>query len=80
MNIAEILLQRAAEFGDRPALVDVHRNRDRSYSFRELDLMRLKHMMARPVVVDLDNVYRPEEMVKHGFIYEGIGRPAPVQD
>jgi acyl-CoA synthetase (AMP-forming)/AMP-acid ligase II len=37
MNIAEILLQRAAEFGDRPALVDVHRNRDRAYSFRELD-------------------------------------------
>ena len=32
MNIAEILLQRVAEMGDGAALVDVHRNRDRSYS------------------------------------------------
>jgi UDPglucose 6-dehydrogenase len=31
--------------------------------------------MARPVVVDLRNVYRPEEMVRHGFTYVGIGRP-----
>lgn len=42
MNIAEILLQRATELGDHAAIVDVHRNnvhrsRDRSYSFRELD-------------------------------------------
>lgn len=37
MNIAEILLQRVAEMGDGAAIVDVHRNRDRSYSFRELD-------------------------------------------
>lgn len=38
MNIAEILLQRAEELGDRPAIIDVHRKRDRSYSFHELDL------------------------------------------
>jgi acyl-CoA synthetase (AMP-forming)/AMP-acid ligase II len=38
MNIAEILLQRAAELGDSAAIVDVHRNHDRSYSFRELDV------------------------------------------
>jgi acyl-CoA synthetase (AMP-forming)/AMP-acid ligase II len=42
MNIAEILLQRAAEFGHNAAIVDVdrnhfRRNRDRSYSFHELD-------------------------------------------
>src|SRR5208337_815020 len=37
MNIAEILLQRVAEMGDNAAIIDVHRNRDRSYSFRELD-------------------------------------------
>lgn len=37
MNIAEILLQRVAEMGDAAAIVDVHRGRDRSYSFRELD-------------------------------------------
>src|SRR5580700_1510830 len=39
--------------------------------FRALDLGRLRRAMARPVIIDLRNVYRPEEMVKHGFIYEG---------
>jgi acyl-CoA synthetase (AMP-forming)/AMP-acid ligase II len=38
MNIASILLQRVAEMGHRAAIVDVHRNRDRSYSFRDLDM------------------------------------------
>lgn len=37
MNIAEILLQRAAQWGDAAAIVDVHRGRDRSHSFREFD-------------------------------------------
>jgi UDPglucose 6-dehydrogenase len=43
--------------------------------FRALDLKRLKEEMAQPVIVDLRNIYRPEEMSKHGFIYESIGRP-----
>lgn len=38
MNIAEILLQRAEERGDRAAIVDVRGNRDRFYSFRDLDV------------------------------------------
>jgi UDPglucose 6-dehydrogenase len=42
--------------------------------FRALDLERLKDTMACPVIVDLRNVYRPEEMAKLGFIYESIGR------
>jgi UDPglucose 6-dehydrogenase len=49
--------------------------------FRALDLKRLKDEMAQPVVVDLRNIYTPEEMSKHGFIYESIGRPrccAPI--
>jgi UDPglucose 6-dehydrogenase len=44
--------------------------------FRALDLDRLRRAMTQPVIIDLRNVYRPEEMVKHGFIYEGIGRSA----
>jgi len=43
--------------------------------FRALDLARLKAVMARPVVVDLRNVYRPDDMTKFGFLYEGVGRP-----
>jgi UDPglucose 6-dehydrogenase len=42
--------------------------------FRALDLARLKQAMKQPVVVDLRNIYRPEEMAAHGFIYESVGR------
>ncbi|HEY8333352.1 MAG TPA: UDP-glucose/GDP-mannose dehydrogenase family protein [Tardiphaga sp.] len=42
--------------------------------FRALDLDRLKAAMKQPVMVDLRNVYRPEEMTAAGFVYEGVGR------
>ena len=44
--------------------------------YRAMDLDRLKEVMAHPVVVDLRNVYRPDEMAAHGFIYESVGRPS----
>ncbi len=44
--------------------------------YRTLDLERVKREMAQPVVVDLRNIYRPEEMVALGFTYESIGRAA----
>jgi UDPglucose 6-dehydrogenase len=43
--------------------------------FRALDFGRLKGVMARPLLVDLRNIYRPEEAARHGFAYEGVGRP-----
>ena len=43
--------------------------------FRALDLKRLKAVMARPVFVDLRNVYRPDEMAAEGFHYVSVGRP-----
>ncbi len=42
--------------------------------FRALDFDRLRQVMARPVLVDLRNVYRPEEIARHGFVYESVGR------
>jgi UDPglucose 6-dehydrogenase len=42
--------------------------------FRALDLPRLKREMACPVIVDLRNIYRPEEVIGHGFRYESVGR------
>ena len=30
--------------------------------------------MARPVLVDLRNVYKPEEVARHGFAYFSVGR------
>ncbi len=46
--------------------------------FRALDFARLKAIMARPVVVDLRNIYRPDDMAKHGFIYQAVGRALPA--
>ena len=43
--------------------------------FRALDLDRLKAAMAAPVVIDLHNIYRADEMVGRGFAYESVGRP-----
>ena len=42
--------------------------------FRALDFARLKSVMARPVLVDLRNIYQPAELARHGFAYEGVGR------
>jgi UDPglucose 6-dehydrogenase len=48
--------------------------------FRALDLDRLRNLMACPVVVDLRNIYRPEEMRRRGFDYACVGRPAAALD
>ena len=42
--------------------------------FRALDLDRIKLLMRKPVMVDLRNVYRPEELRARGFKYISIGR------
>jgi UDPglucose 6-dehydrogenase len=44
-------------------------------SFRALDLDRIKTSLIRPVVVDLRNIYPPDEMRAYGFTYRSIGRP-----
>jgi len=41
--------------------------------FRALDLERLRCVMVRPVIVDLRNIYRPDEMKRANFRYIGIG-------
>jgi UDPglucose 6-dehydrogenase len=43
--------------------------------FRALDFARLKQVMDKPVLVDLRNVYRAEDVAAHGFTYESVGRP-----
>lgn len=44
--------------------------------FRYLDLERIKGLLARPVVVDLRNVYDPDRMRAAGFTYDCVGRAA----
>jgi len=41
--------------------------------FRALDLTVLKRVMARPVIVDLRNIYSSAEIARHGFTYASVG-------
>jgi UDPglucose 6-dehydrogenase len=42
--------------------------------FRALDLDRIKLLMKRPVMVDLRNIYKPDDMRARGFAYSSVGR------
>jgi UDPglucose 6-dehydrogenase len=42
--------------------------------FRGLDPTRIKQAMRQPRIVDLRNIFNPEEMDSLGFGYEGVGR------
>ncbi len=42
--------------------------------FRALDLKRVKNLMSKPVMVDLRNIYNPDEMIEAGFEYYCVGR------
>jgi UDPglucose 6-dehydrogenase len=42
--------------------------------FRALDLERIKGIMRKPVMVDLRNIYNPDEMSFAGFDYHCVGR------
>ena len=43
-------------------------------AFRALDMKRIKGALAAPVIVDLRNIYRPEEIRRLGFTYASVGR------
>jgi UDPglucose 6-dehydrogenase len=47
--------------------------------FRALDLSRVKSALREPIVVDLRNVYRRDEMIALGFKYESLGRGRRVE-
>ena len=43
-------------------------------AFRALDLARVKSLLNRPLLVDLRNLYRREDLVDLGFEYVAVGR------
>jgi UDPglucose 6-dehydrogenase len=43
--------------------------------FRALDLSKVRELMACPVLVDLRNIYNPEDVHRCGFAYVSVGRP-----
>ena len=42
--------------------------------FRSVDFNKMKDLLTRPIVVDLRNVYSPDQMRELGFEYTGVGR------
>ena len=46
--------------------------------FRGLDLVRVRQLMRNPAMLDLRNIYNPEEMRAAGFDYACVGRPPTV--
>jgi UDPglucose 6-dehydrogenase len=44
-------------------------------AFRALDLKRVKELARAPVMVDLRNIYKPDDMRAAGFDYVSVGRP-----
>ena len=46
--------------------------------YRQMDLEKVKNVMARPVLVDLRNLFDPADMVQRGFTYASVGRVTPA--
>ena len=44
--------------------------------FRALDFGRVRRTLRTPVLIDLRNIYDPEEMAAAGFYYTSVGRRA----
>jgi UDPglucose 6-dehydrogenase len=42
--------------------------------FRALDLDRIKQLMRRPALIDLRNIYKPDDLRARGFSYTSVGR------
>jgi UDPglucose 6-dehydrogenase len=47
--------------------------------FASIDLVRLNRAVRFPIIIDGRNLYRPQEMLEHGFTYVSVGRPASYQ-
>ena len=43
--------------------------------FRQLDISKMKDVLAEPVVIDCRNIYKPSIMTGLGFKYHSFGRP-----
>lgn len=44
--------------------------------FAAIDLVRLNQVIRFPIVIDGRNLYKPQQMLDHGFTYLSVGRPA----
>jgi len=47
--------------------------------FAQIDLARLHQAVRFPIVIDGRNLYKPKQMLEHGFTYVSVGRPPTHQ-
>jgi UDPglucose 6-dehydrogenase len=47
-------------------------------AFRQPNFKRIKSELSRPVIFDGRNIYQPEDMKSHGFVYYSVGRSKVV--
>jgi UDPglucose 6-dehydrogenase len=47
--------------------------------FANIDLVKLNRAVKFPILIDGRNLYKPQEMLDHGFTYVSMGRPASYQ-
>jgi len=77
MDKAKMILK-DVEYGKNPYLVAEGSNAlvivTEWSEFRDLDLARIKGLLANPIVVDGRNIFDPAKMKKLGFIYKAMGR------
>jgi len=77
MDKAKMILK-DVEYGKNPYLVAEGSNAlvivTEWSEFRDLDLARIKGLLANPIVVDGRNIFDPAKMKKLGFVYKSIGR------
>ena len=43
-------------------------------AFRALDFERLGGIVRQRIIVDLRNLYRPQDVARQGFVYHSLGR------
>ncbi|MBU1125610.1 MAG: UDP-glucose/GDP-mannose dehydrogenase family protein, partial [Candidatus Omnitrophica bacterium] len=74
---------RGCSFGKDP--YDVCRNADcllvatEWNEFKELDFIKVKKLLKRPLIIDTRNIYDPVRLKQLGFAYCGIGRNVRIQ-
>lgn len=47
--------------------------------FAAIDMARLNRAVHFPIIIDGRNLYKPQEMQRHGFTYVSVGRQASYQ-
>ena len=48
--------------------------------FRFSDILEIKKLLKRPIIIDGRNMFKPQDMMRAGFVYYSMGRPPVLND